>query len=618
MKRLLPILLLVPALLTGCGVTPSQLAPPVATSHSLRGGVHGGQQGVAGAHVYLFAANTAAYGAASLPLLIQSDPRVSTDALGPYVTTDANGNFSLSRGYVCSAGQEAYVLVMGGNPGLQSEVTNPGLAMMAVLGPCPSDGNLGDNVPYLAVNEVTTIGAVYALSGFMTDLTHVSSGPSAASKQGLANAFATAGNLVNVGAGTANDQNLVGNGSVPQAEINTLADILVPCVNSDGTTSACSTLFNSVRAAGDTSTIADTATAALKIARNPALNISALFNLVPSAAPFQPTLATAPNDWTIGVTFFSESMGGPYYPAFDSAGNLWVPSYTASALFEFDPLGTPLDGGYGFSGGGLNVPFAVAVDSLDNVWAVNFWPLGSSSVSRFRGNGSPVTSAAYACSSACYFPAVDASGNLWVSGQTATTVLSPGGTKVATFLANSYNSGMAIDSGGHGWTLGHNQVLYRFDLSTGASTQFSESVTAASGKDLTPMAVDASNHLWLVSNRNNAIGKLNSSGTLISPPGGYTGGGLKGPAGIAVDGSGNIWVANRDGNSISAFTNTGTAITPSTGYQAQYVSGPRGIAVDLSGNVWVANFTYNSVTEFVGVATPVKTPITPSMLGQRP
>lgn len=617
MPRLLPIVLLASALMTGCGVSPLDKATSAPTLHSIQGITHGGQQPVAGAHLYLFAANTIGYGSASIPLLNTADPRVQTDSVGPYVTTASDGSFSLSQVYSCSPGQEVYVLVEGGNPGLSPGSVNPALSMLTALGPCPDDSNLSENASFLYIDEVSTIATVYALSGYMTDLSHVSSAASAASQQGLTNAFAMVNNLVNIQNGVAQDQNPVGNGEVPQAEINTLADILVPCVNSDGTAPACSTLFSSVRASDDSSTIADTATAAMKIVRNPALNVGTLFGLVPSAAPFQPTLATAPNDWTIGITYFVESMAGPYFPAFDSMGDLWVPTYATNSLAEFDPLGDPLSGANGFAGAALSQPFAVAVDGSDNVWAVNFAPIGASGISLLRNNGSGVTSTAYACSATCFFPAFDGSGNLWISGATQTTVLGPSGSKVASFATNSYDSGIVVDSTGHAWTLGHSGVVYRFGLPSSTS-QFHESVTSSSGNELTPMAMDASNHLWFASNKNNAIGEMDSNGNMVSPAAGYTGGGLKGPAGIAVDGAGNVWVANRDGNTISAFTNAGVAITPATGYQAQYVSGPRGIAVDLSGNVWVTNFTYNSVTEFVGVATPVKTPIMPATQGQRP
>ncbi len=43
---------------------------------------------------------------------------------------------------------------------------------------------------------------------------------------------------------------------------------------------------------------------------------------------------------------------------------------------------------------------------------------------------------------------------------------------------NAYDSGIAIDSTGHAWTLGLNRALYRLSRPSTA-TQFSETATAA-------------------------------------------------------------------------------------------------------------------------------------------
>ena len=64
---------------------------------SITGQVHGGQQTVTGAHIYLFAAGTSGYGGPSVSLLNPTSPGVTTDANGSYVITDSNGNFSLTE-----------------------------------------------------------------------------------------------------------------------------------------------------------------------------------------------------------------------------------------------------------------------------------------------------------------------------------------------------------------------------------------------------------------------------------------------------------------------------------------------------------------------------------------
>ena len=617
--RPLPSVLLavVVTLLTGCGVVPSQLAAPASIEgQPLQGRIHGGQQPVAGAHIYLFAASTAGYGAPSLSLLDPTQPNAATDALGTYLLTDANGGFHLS-GYTCTPGQQVYLLATGGNPGLASGIGNPALAMMTVLGACPDgEANFDNVIPFLYVNEVTTVASVYALSGFMSDATHVGSSATPVARQGIANAFLAVPNLVDTSNGTARIESQQGNGDIPQAKINTLADLLVSCVNSTGATSACSTLFaNAPSPAGVTPT--ETVTAALNIAHSPAANVAALFALTGVTPPFQPILATAPNDWTLAVTYFADNMSGPYFPAIDSLGNLWVPGYTSNSLTEFGPTGNLISGQYGFSGGGLNLPYSVTIDADDNPWAVNFGPLGSSSISKFQNTGVPVTGSPYPCAATCFFLATDTARNLWISSTANTIVLDSSAAPVAQFPTPAYNSGIAIDSTGHGWTIGQARNLYQLTLPA-TTARHAESVTATSGNELTTIAIDAADNIWFVSNKNNAIGKSDKTGTQLSPSGGYTGGGLNGPAGIAIDGANHVWVANRDGDSLSAFTNSGTAISPSTGYKADGLSGPRGIAIDASGNVWLTNFTYNSVTEFLGIATPAVTPISATTHGQRP
>jgi streptogramin lyase len=627
---------LVPALvasvlLSGCGASSTQqlasslsTSTPVATSVSapaatpgppFNGNVHGGQQPVVGSHIYLFAANPGGYGSPSISLFNPSAPNVFSDAVGAYVLTDASGNFQIADNtYSCSPGQQIYLLAEGGNPGQPAGVDNQSLALMSILGACPAgQTNFDGAVQYIFINEVSTVASVYALSGYMTDATHLASSGSPAALQGLANAFLTVNNLVNTNTGAAASQTPDGSGIVPQAEINTLANILVPCINSTGATPECSTLFASTPASGGILPT-DAVTAALNIAHNPAANIASLFTQ--ANGPYLPVLTAAPNDWTLAVTFYADAMSGPYFPAIDSVGNIWVPDYGNNTLTEFDPTGKLLTGN-GINTGSLNLPYAIAIDAADGPWVTNFGPLNASTVSRFDLNGTPVAGAPYACSTTCFFPAFDAAQNLWISGSDRTTVLAPSGSIVHQFATSAYNSGIAIDSANTAWTIGQPRSLFHLSLPSTKATS-PESVTAASGSELTPLAIDSADNVWYSSNANNAIGESGKSGVLLSPTGGYTGGGLSGPAQLAIDGANRVWVANRNGSTLSAFTNTGAAISPATGFQSPGLSNPRGLAIDGSGNVWLTNFTSNSITEFIGIATPVVTPISPATHGQRP
>ena len=156
------------------------------------------------------------------------------------VTSASDGTFSLTGKYSaasCSATTQVYITATGGNPGLSS--TNSALALMAALGSCTA---LTSSVPTISINEVSTVAAVYALQQFMG----VSEGTpdaediavnstqrlSAQSTTGMINAFATVPNLVSLSTGAANAT--LGNSTMEASKLNTIANIISYCVNSNG------------------------------------------------------------------------------------------------------------------------------------------------------------------------------------------------------------------------------------------------------------------------------------------------------------------------------------------------------------------------------------------------
>ena len=614
------------ALLAGCGAMPSQINS-TAIGQEIHGRVHGGNQPITNTHIYLFAAGTSADGGPSTSLLNPTYPGVSSDATGAYIPTDSNGNFHIGGAYTCTPGQQIYVLASGGNPGLAPGITNPALKLMSALGQCPSSGTLANTVPTIDITEVSTVAAVYALAGYMTDATHVSSSGSSLSATGIANAFFNVYLLVDPSTGTARSVTPTANGVPPQATINTLANLLTSCVNSTGNSSTCATLFSNAKGL-DGSIPADTITAALNIAHNPSANVPALFTLANANPPFQPSLAAAPNDWTLAITFYSDTMAGPYYPAFDAAGDLWVPSYASNTVTEFNSYGAPISGSSGFSGNELNQPYSIAIDSAQTVWVANYAYSGTAKLSHFSDSGSSLNNTP--CGTHCSAVALDTGQNLWIAGSTGVTATHYSTLPLGQFAVTNFASGLAIDSTGRGWIVGLNHNLYRLTLPSTVAT-FAQTATTTIPNDLNQIAIDSADNIWFTSGKGNAIGRADSTGKAISPAGGYKGGGLNYPAQLAIDGSNRVFVANRDGNSISAFNNDGTPISPSTGYKPSSqtpidpsvightgLQSPHGLAIDPSGNVWVTNFTANSVTVFLGLATPVVTPISPTTHGHRP
>ncbi len=133
--------------------------------------VHGGQNPIVEAHVYLYAANTTGYGNASISLLQPTSGTVEDINGNYYYPTQSGGKFNIAGDFTCpSAGSQVYLYAVGGDPGL-GDGTNSAIGLMAALGTC---GALSSD-PYVVINEISTVATAYAIAGFAVDSTHVSS-----------------------------------------------------------------------------------------------------------------------------------------------------------------------------------------------------------------------------------------------------------------------------------------------------------------------------------------------------------------------------------------------------------------------------------------------------------
>lgn len=264
---------------TGCATNSTSMPNAVGAT----GSIHGGQQPVSGATVQLYAVGTAGDGSSATPLLT------------PAAVSDANGNFNISGPYNCpSQSSLVYIVGTGGSPG--SGITNSQIAMMAALGPCSSLGS----IPFVNIDEVTTVAAVYALAPYITSFSAIGSGTSDATT--FAQYFTAAGYIANIGTGTAPGTFVPANYSVPIAQVNTLANLLGSCINSpggvSGDSSLCGQFFALTLPSGGTIST-DTIGALLNLANNPTLNTNALFNLISASAIFQPTDSATPPDFAV-------------------------------------------------------------------------------------------------------------------------------------------------------------------------------------------------------------------------------------------------------------------------------------------------------------------------------
>jgi hypothetical protein len=263
--------------------SPTNITAPVPAGAS--GVVMDGQLPVANATIQLYTVGE------------MGDGTVATNLLTKTVTTNATGNFSIQGLYSCTNASEVYLIAMGGDPLVG--VTNANLAMMTAIGPCAS---LNAETP-VVVNELTTVAAVNALAPFMMSYSGVGSASNDVAS--LDAAFTLAGEMVNPATGTSPGLNVPSGENIPTAAIDTVGNIVAPCIASageiGGASSFCGTLFGLTTpfgAAAPTNTIA----ALLYLAKNPGLNTGALYQLISADAPFQPQLSGPPSNLSISVT----------------------------------------------------------------------------------------------------------------------------------------------------------------------------------------------------------------------------------------------------------------------------------------------------------------------------
>jgi len=282
-----------------------------AKSLQVTGAVHGGQQPVTGSAIQLHAVGTTGDGSAATPLI--SSTVTTSDGSGNAANSNANagnnfnalpaGSFTITGAYTCPSGStQVYLVATGGNPGLATGTNNPALALMAALGSC---SNLSSST-FISVNELTTVGAIAALNNFTSSYSSIGSGSSDA--PALQSAFNLANEYTNTTLGSAPGPSLPFSYYASSIEIQTLANALSACVNSDGTN--CSALFTDATPSGQPAPT-DTIGAALNIINNPALNVCAIYSLVPSSPPFQPTLSSCPSSWTLPISPLTVTVTGP-------------------------------------------------------------------------------------------------------------------------------------------------------------------------------------------------------------------------------------------------------------------------------------------------------------------
>jgi hypothetical protein len=527
-------------LAAGCGVNSNSISSQSIedTVTGVRGVVHGGQSPIQGATVNLYVTSSSATGYGQAATLIGTSP------------TDVNGVFTISPSATttnCPSGQQAYITAAGGYPSGSSSLANTSTLMMAALGDC-AHVSASTNV---IINEVTTVAAAYALSGFMTTsgsgttLTANVSAPPANSAAigtlttaaGLPHAFLNAANLATYATGTANSATaalsvggLTNNvtGKVPLAEINTLGNILAGCVNGVTGNAQCVSLFGftpSISGVAPTNTLQSM----INLARNPypsaaAMNATTgLFSLAGAVVPFPTALTANPPDWSLAIVYNPGTLlPAQYFIALDADDTVYAGASASANLAALSPYGTATPA---YTAGSVGTATRqIAPDALGNVWVTGY-KASSTTTDVYQysaiGGGAPSSTnsiALAATASEVYGVAVDKSNNVWIANSAAVTP---------------------------------NIIEYAYSGGTWAANY-----TATVPTSFQPVAltIDASQNIWAAPYYTNAN--------------------------IAMV------LANLTPSSTATYTTSGTTVTPIYNTFASSGTKPLGLAIDASGNAW--------------------------------
>ena len=646
----------------GCGngaVFPATTSPGAAVVVS--GKVHGGQQPVSGATIQVYENATSAYGAASTALITPGTGAIGSTGYTPgggtctvsnantltclpLPTTNASGDFNITGAYSCTAGSQVYLLATRGNPGLSAGTSNAGIALMAGLGACPATQTLALTTPVVLIDEVSTVATAYAFAGFFTDATHLATNGSAKATTGIDNAALNIAAISSITTGNALAITPNGQGTVPQAELNLLANILAACVNSDG--SGCTSLFSLAKNGSVTPT--ETATAAINIAHNPGANVTALYNTASSVGPFQPTLGSAPNDFTVNIDYVPSTplLATQGTIAIDADGDVWGPGANAASVVELSSLGAETKSiAFTPTSNGQYAPLRVSVSPAGTIWVGNyglfFAQPAATTFTAVTDTGAVWTGNELAA-------AFDTSNDAWTGNNYPASIgeISPSGTVVpasdngyepggfappnsTTYPAQVF--GVAVDSANHVWGICGKCVGNQASGNAAEITHAGVAVSGASGDApasiLYPssLAIDSGNNAWISDFSTGVVTKYSDTSELLSGSGYPSGSGLGGLNSLAIDGTGNVFLGAGGGPGqnlnglLYELSNAGRLTSPSTGYQSLSSTFyyPNSIAVDGSGNVWALDFN-GGLHVSLGLATPVATPIAPAALGQRP
>ncbi|SNT34404.1 hypothetical protein SAMN05421770_1083 [Granulicella rosea] len=600
-------------ILSGCGLGAAGSGNPVSASAAISstgiaGSVHGGRQPISGATVQLYEVGATGY-----------TTGLAKPILTTAVTTNSTGGFSITGDYTCDAGSYVYITASGGNPG--SGANNPNITLMAALGSC-SYLKANAATTFLNINEVTTVAGAYALAQFFGGSsfgTPLSSQPgiagasapadnfttSSTNVQGIANAMALAQVIASNATGASPGNNANGTATVEYWQVNTLADILAGCVNSQGladsSNTSCATLFSNVNAPTGAQAPADTLQAAVAMALNPTLTATKIANLygiiTAVGTPFLP-------DATAATKVYDLSLAVAYNPASNNGS-----SAAGTANLSGGGVGsvTITNGGSGyttapavvFTGGTGSGAAGTATVSGGTVTGVNMTAAGSYTVAP----SVVFTSQILAQPTQIAF---DSYGNAWVANHPTSALnnaANPTGS-LNDFVVELDPMGDPIPAGSAG-------TYQTTGYSVGGTATTLAGFASSTTFPFFSVTVDTNNNVWLADKTNSNVVKIPGSGAVVTSSGIATtsNGGSAGAVGyplsnttgtpavtagiapeyIAIDGANDVYIATASGTQ----TNTCTTAAATGGFSG---SG-KGLVTFVGGSPTNVNYGRFSATE---------------------
>ncbi len=643
-------------------------------SAQISGKIHGGNQPVAGATVTLYRASQVSFASGAIAVAhttsaadgfgsfaFQSSPSSTNSNADNTYNCDQPANTTLSSPFL-------FLVARGGTTvNTPGALPNPDSVFIAPLGRC----NAVNASTFVNMSEVVTVATMAALHQFMTPPASgqgiensVGADGIFASDLALGNALYSVSNMVSLTDGTANAPFVKQAAGVnltvtPElAKINQLANALSACINYSGSGNPnCATLYNSAPPPSDTASTSvggtmnaaqDPLTALYYIFANPTnsvtlggdgtTNRTALFNLsTGTGAPYQPTMAAVPTDWSIGLSFKSTStcsdipsstagfLSNPSNISIDLYGNVFFSNLQpgSASLGSLDGTGTPtgcttLAATGGQTAGGS---MATTVDSNGVVYA---GVLGTTDGYTFTPSPTAPTSAHFTAPAPILGLAADGSSNgssnIFIStadGRLFKTV--PG-----SFASTQISA--ALDNGGGATSLIVDPLGRIWASGSAAGTANKGTVTYPDGNSSTGYTTVAVNSLFPGAMTALTVGRDSGTRTTLYGTNGtnvlyaaygdaagapliqsafyFAGRGIAAAKALAVDGAENLWVANATG-SIVGLNRNGTPFAPN-GFvkDPSYFGNETAISIDTAGNIWVAAGP-NTITEVVGAAVPV-------------